>query len=265
MYEHSNTAFSCASTPTTTLPSSASPPMIHDHLATLTEINTLLKVNNSEITSYNNNNSNNNSCSSGYSSCFYGNAASPSCVASTNLLMQNRSLSSNSLNQNHHNYYSGTHHTLSTFFAELLHSHDAPVRRVYSTGDLQSTNGMQQKHSSDSSLSSECSIIIEGMNRACRYSPDEKKARIERYRSKRNQRNFNKKIKYACRKTLADSRPRIRGRFARNEESDNNPPAQWNQIGCGDEYENWVTIYDSLVASNLAQESQDSSSFGLLY
>lgn len=27
------------------------------------------------------------------------------------------------------------------------------------------------------------------------------------------------KIKYACRKTLADSRPRIRGRFARNDEA----------------------------------------------
>lgn len=42
---------------------------------------------------------------------------------------------------------------------------------------------------------SESNMIIEGMSRACRYSPEEKKERIERYRSKRNQRNFNKKIK----------------------------------------------------------------------
>lgn len=58
---------------------------------------------------------------------------------------------------------------------------------------------------------------------------------------KRNERNFSKKIKvhnshlsytfvyhfltlnfnflqYACRKTLADSRPRVRGRFAKNDE-----------------------------------------------
>ncbi|XP_047319257.1 zinc finger protein CONSTANS-LIKE 14-like [Impatiens glandulifera] len=62
------------------------------------------------------------------------------------------------------------------------------------------------------------SSIIEGMNRVCRYSPEEKKQRIQRYRNKRNQRNFNKTIKYACRKTLADSRIRIRGRFARNDE-----------------------------------------------
>ncbi|KAF2603119.1 hypothetical protein F2Q70_00025188 [Brassica cretica] len=35
---------------------------------------------------------------------------------------------------------------------------------------------------------------------------------------KRNERNFSKKIKYACRKTLADSRARVRGRFAKNNE-----------------------------------------------
>lgn len=53
-----------------------------------------------------------------------------------------------------------------------------------------------------------------------RYSAEERKERIERYRSKRNQRNFQKKITYACRKTLADSRPRVRGRFARNGEAE---------------------------------------------
>ncbi|CAL0332262.1 unnamed protein product [Lupinus luteus] len=128
---------------------------------------------------------------------------------------------------------------------------------------------MQHNHSSESPLSSECSIIIEGMNRACAYSPEEKKVRIERYRSKRNHRNFNKKIKYACRKTLADSRPRIRGRFAKNEEIGKNPTAQWSYIGGGEEEdeenENWVSIFDSLVAANLVHESIDSSSFGLLY
>ncbi|KAF5477334.1 hypothetical protein F2P56_003984 [Juglans regia] len=49
-----------------------------------------------------------------------------------------------------------------------------------------------------------------------RYSKEEKKERILRYLHKRNQRNFNKTIKYACRKTLADRRVRVRGRFARN-------------------------------------------------
>ncbi|KAL5206824.1 hypothetical protein ABZP36_035033 [Zizania latifolia] len=49
-----------------------------------------------------------------------------------------------------------------------------------------------------------------------RYSTEERRERIDKYRSKRNQRNFDKKITYACRKTLADSRPRVKGRFARN-------------------------------------------------
>lgn len=74
---------------------------------------------------------------------------------------------------------------------------------------------------------------------------------------------------YACRKTLADSRPRIRGRFARNDEIDKNTSIQWSQNG-GDEEEeedeNWFTILDSLVAANFGQESQGScSSHGVFY
>ncbi|KAF5730826.1 putative Activator of spomin::LUC2 [Tripterygium wilfordii] len=49
-----------------------------------------------------------------------------------------------------------------------------------------------------------------------RYSIEERKDRIIRYLNKRSKRNFNKTIKYACRKTLADRRVRVRGRFARN-------------------------------------------------
>ncbi|XAR56899.1 hypothetical protein NMG60_11037536 [Bertholletia excelsa] len=51
-----------------------------------------------------------------------------------------------------------------------------------------------------------------------KYSVEERKDRILRYLKKRKQRNFNKTIKYACRKTLADKRVRVRGRFARNNE-----------------------------------------------
>lgn len=56
--------------------------------------------------------------------------------------------------------------------------------------------------------------------RVGKYSMEERKIRIHRYQQKRSQRNFNKKIKYACRKTLADSRPRVRGRFAKNMDDD---------------------------------------------
>uniref|UniRef100_A0ACD5Y494 Uncharacterized protein n=1 Tax=Avena sativa TaxID=4498 RepID=A0ACD5Y494_AVESA len=47
-----------------------------------------------------------------------------------------------------------------------------------------------------------------------RYSAGDRRERIERYRSKRSRRNFQKKITYACRKTLAEKRNRVRGRFA---------------------------------------------------
>lgn len=47
-----------------------------------------------------------------------------------------------------------------------------------------------------------------------------RKEQLSRYRNKKNKRNFGRKIKYACRKALADSQPRIRGRFAKTEELD---------------------------------------------
>ncbi|XP_024971426.1 zinc finger protein CONSTANS-LIKE 2-like [Cynara cardunculus var. scolymus] len=44
--------------------------------------------------------------------------------------------------------------------------------------------------------------------------------KLSRYRDKKTKRNFGRKIKYACRKVLADGQPRIRGRFAKTEETD---------------------------------------------
>ncbi|KAM5583856.1 hypothetical protein ABKV19_003637 [Rosa sericea] len=136
-----------------------------------------------------------NSCSSGCSS-YGGSPTYASTTTTTTIhdhevepsLMIQRSVSSHSLQKN-----VGTHRLVS----DLLELETGPVRRVYSTGDLD----LQQLHSSyrssseSSPLSSESSMIIEGMSKACRYSPEEKKERIERYRSKRNLRNFNKTIK----------------------------------------------------------------------
>ncbi|KAL6349501.1 hypothetical protein AAG906_034158 [Vitis piasezkii] len=86
------------------------------------------------------------------------------------------------------------------------------MRRVCSAGDLQ-TNHRQ--------FSPDAASFRVG-----RYSAEERKERIDKYRAKRTQRNFNKTIKYACRKTLADSRPRVRGRFARNDEIEETPKAE---------------------------------------
>ncbi|RZC76626.1 hypothetical protein C5167_001169 [Papaver somniferum] len=116
-----------------------------------------------------------------------------------------------------------------------------PMRKVFSTGDLQQisiTTPRSRRSDSSSSLHENINQISEGMKKVGRYSAEERKERIERYRSKRNQRNFTKKIKYACRKTLADSRPRVRGRFMRNEE-----PEEPNEICFGSQTDHVHTEY----------------------
>jgi hypothetical protein len=47
---------------------------------------------------------------------------------------------------------------------------------------------------------------------------------------------------YACRKTLADNRPRIRGRFARNDETGDTPKAACS-TSMEDEDDIWVTTF----------------------
>ncbi|PXF40364.1 Zinc finger protein CONSTANS-LIKE 3 [Gracilariopsis chorda] len=45
-----------------------------------------------------------------------------------------------------------------------------------------------------------------------------RKEALERFRSKRANRSFAKRVRYECRKQLADSRPRVKGRFVRKVE-----------------------------------------------
>ncbi|KAK7399186.1 hypothetical protein VNO78_10364 [Psophocarpus tetragonolobus] len=98
------------------------------------------------------------------------------------------------------------------------------MRRVCSTGDLQN---MKANHLEESNF------------KVGRYSAEERKERISKYRAKRTQRNFNKTIKYACRKTLADNRPRIRGRFVRNDEASETPKASCS-IRDEDDVDFWI-------------------------
>ncbi|KAK4384855.1 putative zinc finger protein CONSTANS-LIKE 11 [Sesamum angolense] len=52
------------------------------------------------------------------------------------------------------------------------------------------------------------------------FTSEDRKEKLSRYRNKKSKRNFGRKIKYACRKVLADSQPRIRGRFAKTEDTE---------------------------------------------
>ncbi|KAI4337962.1 hypothetical protein L6164_016323 [Bauhinia variegata] len=85
------------------------------------------------------------------------------------------------------------------------------MRRAFSEGDIKtlrnSNVGLIQSPVERPFVISNCTI-------------EERREKLSRYRNKKTKRNFGRKIKYACRKALADSQPRIRGRFARTEESD---------------------------------------------
>ncbi|XP_062181060.1 two-component response regulator-like APRR1 [Phragmites australis] len=133
---------------------------------------------------------------------------------------------------------------------DLLEFSTGAMRRVFSTGDLQVMN---VSPSPPPPLSGDTHSQDAGgafTQKVGRYSAEERKEKIERYRIKRQQRNFHKKITYACRKTLADSRPRVQGRFARNIETEAEAVA-------GHEQEASDNIYEQCSYSNLIYNSSN--------
>ncbi|CAN4104535.1 unnamed protein product [Withania somnifera] len=95
--------------------------------------------------------------------------------------------------------------------------------RVYNcSNELQALSNESQHLVSATGCSNPLASVITSLEdttfRAVKCTPGERREKIHRYMKKRNERNFSKKIKYACRKTLADSRPRVRGRFAKNDD-----------------------------------------------
>ncbi|XP_047168275.1 probable serine/threonine-protein kinase nek3 [Vigna umbellata] len=95
------------------------------------------------------------------------------------------------------------------------------IQRVFNPPELQALGNESQKLVSaggSGTLAPEISHLEDSTLKVGKLSVEQRKEKIHRYMKKRNERNFSKKIKYACRKTLADSRPRVRGRFAKNDD-----------------------------------------------
>lgn len=63
------------------------------------------------------------------------------------------------------------------------------------------------------------SAVIDSAH-AVPMSSAEREARVLRYREKRKNRKFEKTIRYASRKAYAETRPRIKGRFAKRTDVD---------------------------------------------
>ncbi|KAL6185178.1 hypothetical protein ACLB2K_041313 [Fragaria x ananassa] len=115
------------------------------------------------------------------------------------------------------------------------------LQRGFNPDDLQVLGAQSQQLVSgtgnSTSLPTEIPMAEDPNFKVGKLSVEERKEKIHRYMKKRNERNFTKKIKckqllqYACRKTLADSRPRVRGRFAKNDDfGENHRPS-----GCSHE------------------------------
>ncbi|BFG17998.1 hypothetical protein CerSpe_042720 [Prunus speciosa] len=62
------------------------------------------------------------------------------------------------------------------------------------------------------------SSVVESTQQAVQISSADREARVLRYREKRKNRKFEKTIRYASRKAYAETRPRIKGRFAKRTE-----------------------------------------------
>ncbi|GMH29171.1 hypothetical protein Nepgr_031014 [Nepenthes gracilis] len=82
-------------------------------------------------------------------------------------------------------------------------------------GNIQAPSN-EKKESSSTPSTTDSFSLEDSKFKVEKLSVEERKEKIDRYLKKRRERNFSKKITYECRKTLADNRRRVRGRFAKN-------------------------------------------------
>ncbi|KAK8949548.1 putative zinc finger protein CONSTANS-LIKE 11 [Platanthera zijinensis] len=88
------------------------------------------------------------------------------------------------------------------------------MRRAYSEGDIEKLENTAASFGGTNDARSS----LEQLVAMGEFKSEDRRQKLSRYMKKKTKRNFGRKIKYACRKALADCQPRVRGRFAKIEE-----------------------------------------------
>jgi hypothetical protein len=86
----------------------------------------------------------------------------------------------------------------------------------YTTAPLHSSHGVNMQQVSPVDNSGYLTVP----ERPVAVTGEDREARLMRYREKRKNRRFEKTIRYASRKAYAESRPRVKGRFAKRADND---------------------------------------------
>ncbi|CAG9316043.1 unnamed protein product [Blepharisma stoltei] len=84
----------------------------------------------------------------------------------------------------------------------------------------QQYRNQKEKVESENQFLPKPQIIYDNTKKIGTLTLEERKIKIERYLEKRKRRTFSKRIAYACRKRVADSRIRIKGRFVTKVQAD---------------------------------------------
>ncbi|ONK79322.1 uncharacterized protein A4U43_C01F5190 [Asparagus officinalis] len=90
------------------------------------------------------------------------------------------------------------------------------LRRAYSEGDIQAL----ESSATNLGNTSNAHVCLERQPTIGELRTEDRQQKLSRYWKKKSKRNFGRKIKYECRKALADNQPRVRGRFAKTEDCD---------------------------------------------
>ncbi|CAM9405113.1 unnamed protein product [Choristocarpus tenellus] len=95
------------------------------------------------------------------------------------------------------------------------------------------------------------------------YTVAERAALVAKFHAKRGRRIWRKKIKYDCRKKLADKRPRLKGRFVTQEELDSADHEDEEGLGEGRDFQGMMDFDPMESCSDVDEESYESDSSAL--